>query len=177
MTQKIYPQNLHTPKNIHFSENSKNIGIQNFEPQKMTRAYVCMKISKYPLGPAHPCILVRTFVFSHVLRKEVKIVKVMLQKIGVHICLNGGFMYRNAIHVCRHPSLRPFSSNLIGWRKRLTPCLLIFACIFGICCFLFKINFIEKLSGIPSRCTANLDRDQARRFVSKLFAKCISRRH
>ena len=31
---KKYPQNLHAPKNIHFSENPKNIEIQNFEPQK-----------------------------------------------------------------------------------------------------------------------------------------------
>ena len=48
MTPKKYPQNLHTPKNIRFSENPKNIEIQNFEPPKTTRAYVCMKISEYP---------------------------------------------------------------------------------------------------------------------------------
>ena len=36
------------PKNFHFSENSQNIVIQNFERQKMVRAYVCMKISEYP---------------------------------------------------------------------------------------------------------------------------------
>ena len=48
MTPKKYPQNLHTPRNIHFSENPQNIEIQNFEPPKMTRAYVCMKISEYP---------------------------------------------------------------------------------------------------------------------------------
>ena len=47
-TQKKYSQNLHTPKNIHFSETPKNSEIQNFEPQKMTRAYVCMKIPEYP---------------------------------------------------------------------------------------------------------------------------------
>ena len=29
-------------------KNPKNIEIQNFEPQKMTWAYVCMKISEYP---------------------------------------------------------------------------------------------------------------------------------
>ena len=28
------PQNLHTPKNIHFSENPQNIEILNFEPPK-----------------------------------------------------------------------------------------------------------------------------------------------
>ena len=40
------PKSIHKiliPKNIHFSENPKKyIEIQNFEPQKMTRA--CMKI-------------------------------------------------------------------------------------------------------------------------------------
>ena len=30
-----YPQNLHTLKNIQFSENPQNIGIQNFEPPKI----------------------------------------------------------------------------------------------------------------------------------------------
>ena len=47
MTRKKYPQNIHTPKNIHFSEYPKNIEIQNFEPQKIARAYVCVKISEY----------------------------------------------------------------------------------------------------------------------------------
>ena len=50
MNPKKYPQNLHTLKNINFSENPKNIEIQNFKPQKMTRAYQCMKISEYPAG-------------------------------------------------------------------------------------------------------------------------------
>ena len=45
-------------KNIHkilvpqkmfiFLETPKNIEIQNFEPKKMDRAYVCVKISEYP---------------------------------------------------------------------------------------------------------------------------------
>ena len=51
-----------TPKNIHeifihvpqklfiFLKTPKSIEIQNFEPQKMTRAYVCTKISEYPPG-------------------------------------------------------------------------------------------------------------------------------
>ena len=30
-----------------------NIEIQNFEPQKTTRAYVCMQISEYPLWPLY----------------------------------------------------------------------------------------------------------------------------
>ena len=51
MTKKKYPQSLHTPKNILFSENPKNIEIQNFEPPKMTRAYECMKTSEYPPPP------------------------------------------------------------------------------------------------------------------------------
>ena len=50
MTQKEYPQNLHTQKSIFFLKTPKNIEIQNFEPQKMTRAYVCMKILEYPHG-------------------------------------------------------------------------------------------------------------------------------
>ena len=49
MTQKnIYP------KNIFFLETPKSIEIQNFESQKMTRAYICMKISEYPLLPPPP---------------------------------------------------------------------------------------------------------------------------
>ena len=49
MTQKKYPQNLHTPKKyFFFLKTPKNIEIQNFEPQKIARAFVCVKISKYP---------------------------------------------------------------------------------------------------------------------------------
>ena len=56
MTPKKYPQNLHTPKIFIFLKTPKNIEIQNFEPQKMTRAYVCMKISEYPPPPPWvPC--------------------------------------------------------------------------------------------------------------------------
>ena len=51
MAPKKYPENFHTPKNIYFSESPKNIEIQNFEPKKMDRAYVCMKISEYPPPP------------------------------------------------------------------------------------------------------------------------------
>ena len=36
---KKYPQFLHTPQNINFSENpEKNIEMQNFDPKKMIRA-------------------------------------------------------------------------------------------------------------------------------------------
>ena len=45
---KKYPQNLHTQKIFIFLKTLKNIEIQNFEPPKMTLAYVCMKISEYP---------------------------------------------------------------------------------------------------------------------------------
>ena len=49
------PKNIHKifipSKNIHFSENPKNIEIQNFEPKKMGRAYICVKISEYPTPP------------------------------------------------------------------------------------------------------------------------------
>ena len=48
---KIYPQNLHIPKKFIFLKNPKNIEIQNFEPPKIARAYVCVKISEYPPTP------------------------------------------------------------------------------------------------------------------------------
>ena len=52
MTPKKYPQNFHTQKkNSFFLETQKNIEIQKFDPMKMGRAYVCMKISEYPPPP------------------------------------------------------------------------------------------------------------------------------
>ena len=51
MTPQNIQTNLHTPKN-YSSENHKNYEIQNFERKKMSRAYVCMKVSKNPLGAA-----------------------------------------------------------------------------------------------------------------------------
>ena len=49
MTPQKYSQNLHTPN--FFSEHPQNIEIQNSEPQKMTRAYVCMiHIRVHPPG-------------------------------------------------------------------------------------------------------------------------------
>ena len=46
------PKNIHTifipPKIFIFLKTPKNIEIQNFEPQKMTGAYICMKLSEYP---------------------------------------------------------------------------------------------------------------------------------
>ena len=48
---KKYPQNLHNPKKrFIFLKTPKNIEIQNFEPPKMGKAYVCVKISEYPPG-------------------------------------------------------------------------------------------------------------------------------
>ena len=47
---KKYPQNFHTPKILIFLKTPKNIEIQNCEPKKMGRAYVCVKISEYPPG-------------------------------------------------------------------------------------------------------------------------------
>ena len=42
-TKFSYPQKIFI-----FLKTPKNIEIQNFEPQKMGRAYVCVKISEYP---------------------------------------------------------------------------------------------------------------------------------
>ena len=57
MTPQKYPQTLHTPNNIYFSEIPKNIEIQNFEPPKRTRAYVSMKILEYPPPPPRAIIV------------------------------------------------------------------------------------------------------------------------
>ena len=48
MTPQKYPQNLCTQKILFFLKTPKNIEVQNFEPQKTTRAYICKKISEYP---------------------------------------------------------------------------------------------------------------------------------
>ena len=52
---KKYLKNINTPKNNPFSDPPQkkiNIEIQNFEPQKMTLAYLCMKISESLPGVA-----------------------------------------------------------------------------------------------------------------------------
>ena len=46
-TKSSYPQKIFI-----FQKTPKNIEIQNFEPQKMDRAYVCVKISEYPPPPS-----------------------------------------------------------------------------------------------------------------------------
>ena len=48
MTPRKHPQNLHTPKIFVFLKTPKNIETQNFEPQKMSRAYVCKKYQSTP---------------------------------------------------------------------------------------------------------------------------------
>ena len=48
MTCKKYPQNLHTPRNIQFSETPKKYWNSKFWTQKNTQAYVRMEISEYP---------------------------------------------------------------------------------------------------------------------------------
>ena len=49
------PKNIHKivipPKILIFLKTQKSIEILNFEPPKLTRAYVCMKISEYPPPP------------------------------------------------------------------------------------------------------------------------------
>ena len=50
MTPQKYPQNLHTPKNIYFSENPQKIEIQNFEPQKLPEPTFVWKYQSTPLG-------------------------------------------------------------------------------------------------------------------------------
>ena len=42
-TKSSYPKQL-----LIFLKTQKNIEIQNVEPKKMGRAYVCVKISEYP---------------------------------------------------------------------------------------------------------------------------------
>ena len=49
--QKISTKSSYPPKILIFLKTPKNIEIQDFEPQKMGRAYVCVKISEYPPPP------------------------------------------------------------------------------------------------------------------------------
>ena len=46
--KKISTKSSFPPKILFFLKTQKNIEIQNFEPKKMGRAYVCVKISEYP---------------------------------------------------------------------------------------------------------------------------------
>ena len=64
------PKNIHKicipKKNIHFSQNPKNIEIQNFEPQKIAWAYVCVKISEYPPPSPPPPSLDPCMMYHHI---------------------------------------------------------------------------------------------------------------
>ena len=48
--KKISTKSSYTKKMFIFLKTQKIIEIQNFEPKKMGRAYVCVKISEYPPG-------------------------------------------------------------------------------------------------------------------------------
>ena len=50
--KKISTKSSYPKKVFIFLKTQKNIEIQNYEPKKMGRAYVCVKISEYPPGPA-----------------------------------------------------------------------------------------------------------------------------
>ena len=54
MTQNSIHKIFIPQKIFVFLKTQNNIEIQNFEPQKITRAYVCMKISEYPPPPPPP---------------------------------------------------------------------------------------------------------------------------
>ena len=49
--KKISTKSSYPKKIFIFLKTQKNIEIQNFEPKKMGRAYVCVKISEYPTPP------------------------------------------------------------------------------------------------------------------------------
>ena len=49
--QKISTKSSYPPKIFIFLKTPQNIEIQNFEPKKIARAYVCVKISEYPPPP------------------------------------------------------------------------------------------------------------------------------
>ena len=77
MTPKKYPQNLLTPKNIHFSENRKNNEIQNFEPPKNDSSLrVCENIRVPPPPPPPPRPPVLIYYTSQILALEYAIVKI-----------------------------------------------------------------------------------------------------
>ena len=69
-----------TPKNIHtilipqkypfFYKPPKNIEIQNFEPQKMARAYICIKISENLGMDSDPTPIRRRFVVGNISLKQ-----------------------------------------------------------------------------------------------------------
>ena len=65
-------------KNIHFLKNPQKIEIQKFDPKKMDRAYVCMKISEYPPPPppwalGYPVLIISTVISSNGMCYEITI--------------------------------------------------------------------------------------------------------
>ena len=73
-----YSQNLHNiQKYIHFSEKPKNIQIQNFEPPKKARAYVCVIISECP--PLRGSTIQKKY-------SLLKKIGIQHQKIGIQDC-------------------------------------------------------------------------------------------
>ena len=65
---KIYPQNLHIPKNIHFFWKSQKIlKFRILTPPKkiIAQAYVCVKISEYPPPVSSQSVMVIKFSDGH----------------------------------------------------------------------------------------------------------------
>ena len=101
MTPKKIHKILIPPKKFIFLKTPKNIEIQNFEPQKMDRAYVCVKILEYPpplplglvaalrirIGRNNRKIKVKT-------KKEDVIVKIENRPRQVHISLTPRMHFR-----------------------------------------------------------------------------------
>ena len=83
MTTKNIHKIFIPPKNIHFSEIPKNIEIQNFEPKKIARAYVCVEISEYPPPPWGCTFHIKTVFRSFVLANSVDPVYMMRNFIWV----------------------------------------------------------------------------------------------
>ena len=54
ISTKSFPPPQQKKKIFIFLKTPKNIEIQNFEPKKIGRAYVCVKISEYPPPPLPP---------------------------------------------------------------------------------------------------------------------------
>ena len=52
--RKISTKSSYPKKILIFQKTPKNIEIQNFEPKKIARAYLCVKISRVPLL-GHAC--------------------------------------------------------------------------------------------------------------------------
>ena len=103
MTPKEYPQNLHTPKNIRFSEHpppqkKKKKLILKFKILNpiMTRAYVCMKISEYPPWAEH--------VTSHILanksaaKSDYKWYKTLVQSVTTVVCFSLLIMFLGSLY-------------------------------------------------------------------------------